>query len=146
MEECPWIERYCIYSFDNYWAWMFYKDGSITPAGQVYRDHRSTFAYDSKYTKTPSWWAPSAKTPALETRYNEVDQTITVQAGMSGPKLEETLQNAPSLFGARRAYTCGHFPQSFEYSSVGGWTVTRGAGQNSTYYGTIADIVLSLTR
>lgn len=75
--------------------------------------------------------------------FNETDQTITVQAGMSGPKLEETLQNAPNLFGAKRAYTCGHFPQSFEYSSVGGWTVTRGAGQNSTYYGCITDIVLS---
>ncbi len=75
--------------------------------------------------------------------FNEVDQTITVQAGMSGPDLERTLQNAPSIFGAKRQYTCGHFPQSFEYSSVGGWTVTRGAGQNSTYYGTIADIVLS---
>ena len=75
--------------------------------------------------------------------FNETDQTITVQAGMSGPKLEETLQNAQKLFGAKRAYTCGHFPQSFEYSSVGGWTVTRGAGQNSTYYGTITDIVLS---
>lgn len=75
--------------------------------------------------------------------FNEIDQTITVQTGMSGPKLEETLQNAPKLFGAKRAYTCGHFPQSFEYSSVGGWVVTRGAGQNSTYYGTIADIVLS---
>lgn len=76
-------------------------------------------------------------------KFNEVDQTITVQAGMSGPKLEETLQNAPALFGAKRQYTCGHFPQSFEYSSVGGWVVTRGAGQNSTYYGTIADIVVS---
>ncbi len=76
-------------------------------------------------------------------KFIEVDQTITVQAGMSGPKLEETLQNAKTIFGAKRAYTCGHFPQSFEYSSVGGWTVTRGAGQNSTYYGTIADIVLS---
>lgn len=75
--------------------------------------------------------------------FNETDQTITVQAGMSGPKLEETLQSAPKLFGAKRAYTCGHFPQSFEYSSVGGWTVTRGAGQNSTYYGPITDIVLS---
>lgn len=75
--------------------------------------------------------------------FNEVDQTITVQAGMSGPCLEETLHNAPKLFGAKRAYTCGHFPQSFEFSSVGGWVVTRGAGQNSTYYGTIADIVLS---
>ncbi len=75
--------------------------------------------------------------------FNEEDQTITVQAGMSGPELEKTLNNAPELFGATRKYTCGHFPQSYEYSSVGGWVVTRGAGQNSTYYGTIADIVLS---
>ena len=62
---------------------------------------------------------------------------------MSGPDLESVLNRAKELFGAKRAYTCGHFPQSFEYSSVGGWVVTRGAGQNSTYYGTIADIVLS---
>ncbi|MEG2158871.1 MAG: FAD-binding oxidoreductase, partial [Clostridia bacterium] len=75
--------------------------------------------------------------------FDEMNQTITVQAGMSGPKLEETLNNAEKLFGAKRAYTCGHFPQSFEYSSVGGWTVTRGAGQNSTYYGKIEDIVIA---
>ena len=75
--------------------------------------------------------------------FNETDQTITVQTGMSGPKLEETLNQAEKLFGAKRAYTCGHFPQSFEYSSVGGWVVTRGAGQNSTYYGCITDIVVS---
>ena len=75
--------------------------------------------------------------------FNETDQTITVQAGMSGPDLENTLQDAVKKLGAKRAYTCGHFPQSFEFSSVGGWVVTRGAGQNSTYYGTIADIVLS---
>lgn len=74
--------------------------------------------------------------------FNEIDQTITVEAGISGPKLEETLNNAIKNFGAKRAYTCGHFPQSFEYSSVGGWVVTRGAGQNSTYYGTIQDLVL----
>lgn len=74
--------------------------------------------------------------------FNETDQTITVEAGMSGPGLEETLNNAVRKFGAKRAYTCGHFPQSFEHSSVGGWVVTRGAGQNSTYYGCIQDIVL----
>ncbi len=75
--------------------------------------------------------------------FNEIDQTIKVQTGMSGPQLESHLNNAMSEFNACRAYTCGHFPQSFEHSSVGGWVVTRGAGQNSTYYGTIADIVLS---
>ncbi|MEG0691753.1 MAG: FAD-binding oxidoreductase [Oscillospiraceae bacterium] len=74
--------------------------------------------------------------------FNEKNQTITVEAGMSGPKLEQTLNDAVSLLGASMAYTCGHFPQSFEYSSVGGWTVTRGAGQNSTYYGKIEDLVL----
>lgn len=75
--------------------------------------------------------------------FNETDQTITVQAGMYGPALEKILNHAQESLSAKRAYTCGHFPQSFEYSSVGGWVVTRGAGQNSTYYGKIEDIVLS---
>jgi len=75
--------------------------------------------------------------------FDEVDQTITVQAGMWGPELERTLNQAPKILGASRTYTCGHFPQSFMHSSVGGWTVTRGAGQKSTYYGKIEDIVLS---
>lgn len=75
-------------------------------------------------------------------KFNEVNQTITVEPGMSGPKLEETLNNAVNLFNAKRRYTCGHFPQSFEYSAVGGWVVTRGAGQNSTYFGKIEDMVI----
>jgi alkyldihydroxyacetonephosphate synthase len=75
--------------------------------------------------------------------FNEVNQTITVEPGLYGPELEKILNAAPALFGAARAYTCGHFPQSFEFSTVGGWAVTRGAGQNSTYYGKIEDLVLS---
>lgn len=74
---------------------------------------------------------------------NEINHTVTVEAGMSGPQLEDLLQHAVEKLGAKRPYTCGHFPQSFEYSSVGGWIVTRGAGQNSTYYGKIEDMVLS---
>ena len=75
-------------------------------------------------------------------KLNEIDQTVTVEAGMSGPKLEDLLQNAVAKLGAKRNYTVGHFPQSFEYSSVGGWIVTRGAGQNSTYYGKLEDMVI----
>jgi alkyldihydroxyacetonephosphate synthase len=75
-------------------------------------------------------------------KFNEINQTITVEAGMSGPKLEEILNNSKQLFNAKRAYTCGHFPQSFEFSVVGGWVVTRGAGQNSTYFGKIEDMVI----
>ena len=60
-------------------------------------------------------------------QFNEINQTITAEPGMTGPELK-TLNNAPAL-NAKRAYTCGHFPQSFEYSCVGGWVVTRGAGK-----------------
>jgi len=74
---------------------------------------------------------------------NELNQTARVQPGMFGPAYEEDLNNAPDRFDTDLAYTCGHFPQSFEYSTVGGWVVTLGSGQASTYYGDAYDIVLS---
>jgi alkyldihydroxyacetonephosphate synthase len=75
--------------------------------------------------------------------FNETNHTITVQAGMWGPELERILNHAPETLHASREFTLGHFPQSFEHSSVGGWVVTRGAGQNSTYYGKIEDMVIA---
>ena len=75
---------------------------------------------------------------------NEVNQSVTVQAGMLGPAFESVLNNAPQLYSAKRAYTCGHFPQSFEYSSVGGWFVALGSGQQSSYYGDAVDMVLAV--
>ncbi|MFY9399575.1 MAG: FAD-binding oxidoreductase [Desulfomonilia bacterium] len=74
---------------------------------------------------------------------NEKNQTARVQPGMFGPAYEDALNNAPERFGTARRYTCGHFPQSFEYSTVGGWVVTLGSGQASTYYGDACDLVIS---
>ncbi|MEZ4566469.1 MAG: FAD-binding protein [Desulfobacterales bacterium] len=62
---------------------------------------------------------------------NELNQTATVQPGMFGPAYEEALNNAPKKFNVKHRYTCGHFPQSFEFSTVGGWVVTLGSGQAS---------------
>jgi alkyldihydroxyacetonephosphate synthase len=62
--------------------------------------------------------------------------TVTVQAGMRAPALERYL-------GAR-GLTLGHFPQSFEYVSLGGCAATRSAGQASTGYGAIEKMVLGL--
>ncbi|HEY4451479.1 MAG TPA: FAD-binding oxidoreductase [Solirubrobacteraceae bacterium] len=61
-------------------------------------------------------------------------RTVTVQAGMRGPALERELAGA--------ALTLGHFPQSFEYVSLGGCAATRSAGQASTGYGAIEEMVL----
>ncbi len=74
---------------------------------------------------------------------NELNQTARVQPGMFGPAYEGALNQAPERFGCKRRYTCGHFPQSFEYSTVGGWIVTLGSGQASTYYGDACQIVFS---
>ncbi len=74
---------------------------------------------------------------------NETNQTARVQPGMFGPAYEDALNHAPERFGTERRYTCGHFPQSFEYSTVGGWVVTLGSGQASTYYGDAKDLVFS---
>ena len=76
-------------------------------------------------------------------RLNPMNQTVTVQPGMLGPDFEAALNDAPNLYNTKLRYTCGHLPQSFDSSTVGGWIVTRGAGQNSTYYGKIEDLVIS---
>lgn len=77
--------------------------------------------------------------------FNEANQTITVECGIMGPALEEVLNSAPDRFNARHAYTCGHFPQSFEYSTVGGWIAAKGSGQQSSYYGDAVDLVMGQT-
>lgn len=67
---------------------------------------------------------------------DEESLTATVQAGVFGPDLEEKLQAS--------GFTLGHFSQSFEFSTVGGWVATRSAGQQSTGYGRIDDNVFGL--
>jgi alkyldihydroxyacetonephosphate synthase len=67
---------------------------------------------------------------------DEQNLIATFQAGVYGPHLEAQLK--------KYCLTLGHFPQSFEYSTLGGWVVTRSAGQESTYYGKMEDMVVSL--
>ena len=72
-------------------------------------------------------------------RVLEVDArslTATLEAGLRGPAAEAEL--------AGHGLTLGHFPQSFEYSTVGGWVATRSAGQASTGYGRIDELVEGL--
>ena len=67
---------------------------------------------------------------------NDKDLTVTVEAGVNGMNLERAL-NA-------KGYTGGHIPQSLYTSSVGGWIAHKAAGQFSTKYGKIEDIVMGM--
>lgn len=67
---------------------------------------------------------------------DEVSLTATVQAGVRGPQVEAALH--------RHGLTLGHYPQSHQQATVGGYVATRSAGQASTGYGRIDDKVLAL--
>ncbi len=62
--------------------------------------------------------------------------TATVQAGIRAPALDAHL--------AKHGLTLGHFPQSYRYVSLGGCAATRSAGQASTGYGAIDEMVLGM--
>jgi alkyldihydroxyacetonephosphate synthase len=68
---------------------------------------------------------------------DEVSGLVTVEAGTFGPELEAYVN--------QRGWTVGHFPQSFDLATVGGWLACRGAGQYSNRYGKIEDIVRGLS-
>jgi alkyldihydroxyacetonephosphate synthase len=70
----------------------------------------------------------------------EVDDAsllVDVRAGTYGQAMEETLRSDHGL-------SLGHWPQSIALSTVGGWVACRGAGQYSTRYGKIEDMVVGL--
>ncbi|MBI5179992.1 MAG: FAD-binding oxidoreductase, partial [Nitrospirae bacterium] len=62
---------------------------------------------------------------------------VTAQAGINGQILEDKLNE--------KGYTLGHFPASIYCSTLGGWLSTKAAGQLSTRYGKIEDMVVAIT-
>lgn len=66
---------------------------------------------------------------------DETSLLATVEPGLLGSEFEAALNEA--------GYSMGHFPQSIALSSVGGWVATRAAGQFSTKYGNIEDMLVA---
>jgi alkyldihydroxyacetonephosphate synthase len=65
-----------------------------------------------------------------------VSMTAVLQPGMRGPAAEAAL--------AERGLTLGHFPQSFEFASIGGFAVTRSSGQSSAGFGRFDEMVVGM--
>jgi alkyldihydroxyacetonephosphate synthase len=65
-------------------------------------------------------------------QFDETSRLATFGAGIAGPDLEAELR--------ARGCTLGHFPQSFELSTLGGWIATRSSGQQSLHYGRIEQL------
>lgn len=67
---------------------------------------------------------------------DEASGLVAAESGIRGPLLEEAL--------SAKGLTLGHFPQSWEFSTLGGWIATRAAGGLSNRYGRIDDLVVGL--
>ncbi len=66
---------------------------------------------------------------SLLRRLDDRSRLAAFGAGIKGPDLEAALRT--------HGFTLGHFPQSFEFSTLGGWVATRSCGQQSLGYGRI---------
>jgi alkyldihydroxyacetonephosphate synthase len=76
-----------------------------------------------------------ARLNALE-QLDEESRLATLGPGLRGPEAERLL--------ADRGYTLGHFPQSFEYATLGGFAATRSSGQASAGYGRFDEQVMAI--
>jgi alkyldihydroxyacetonephosphate synthase len=68
---------------------------------------------------------------------DDVSRTATLQPGLRAPECERLLNE--------RGWTLGHFPQSFEWATIGGFAAARSSGQASAGYGRFDEMVLGLT-
>ncbi|MCZ6828298.1 MAG: FAD-binding oxidoreductase [Gammaproteobacteria bacterium] len=68
---------------------------------------------------------------------DEVSRAARIEGGIFGPELEAGLKT--------HGYTLRHFPQSFEFSTLGGWIATRSGGHYASLYTHIDDLVESMT-
>ncbi|MFD7435969.1 FAD-binding oxidoreductase [Streptomyces sp. NPDC059861] len=89
---------------------------------------------------------PGGRTPfvALDLRHmnrlldlDTVSRTATLEPGLRAPEAEALL--------AGHGFTLGHFPQSYEWATIGGYAATRSSGQASAGYGRFDEMVLGLT-
>ncbi|NND74369.1 MAG: FAD-binding oxidoreductase [Ilumatobacter sp.] len=88
---------------------------------------------------TPAFGGVILDTTALAgvVSVDAVSGIVEVRPGTFGPDLERVLNGEHGL-------SVGHFPQSFDLATVGGWVASRGAGQYSTRYGKIEHMVVGL--
>ncbi len=69
-------------------------------------------------------------------KVDKYSRTAVIEAGALGPKMEADLQ--------AQGWSLGHYPDSYEYSTLGGWLATRSAGMQSDEYGKIEDMAVAI--
>ena len=138
-------------------CWAACPDVGALPRNAGARSERSSTRLSrptpcsSRSAAAPTSSPPSRRSPARPGRcssvnlgrmsrvleIDEVSGLAHIEAGVFGPDMEDQLK--------ARGWTMGHHPDSFVWSTLGGWIATRSSGMQSDKYGDIADICRGLT-
>lgn len=89
---------------------------------------------------------------------DDKNQTARAEAGIIGQDLEAQVDGHQKVFQVKdpieigilfqlnaKGYTLGHEPDSFEFSSLGGWVATRASGMKKNRYGNIEDLLVHVS-
>ena len=107
LESLDYVERYVPYNDDLWYNKMIYDDGWPTPAGFIFKDYPSSFAYKAEVQYIPDWWKPSLQDVSMTATYdsntnevnfainnpnNDVTDALTVEYSYDGTTWETALE------------------------------------------------------
>lgn len=88
LESLDYVERYVPYNTDLWYNKMIYDDGWPTPAGFIFRDYPSSFAYKAEVQYIPDWWKPSLQTVSMQVSYDSKKNELNF--AVSNPNCDVT--------------------------------------------------------
>ncbi len=88
LETLDYVEVFVPYNDDLWYNRMIYEEGGVTPAGQIFRDYDSDFAYKARQQFEPLWWQPAASALTLKAKLSTDGSAVVLTS--TNPNLDLT--------------------------------------------------------
>ena len=133
LESLDYVERYVPYNNDLWYNNMLYEDGWPTPAGFIFKDYPSSFAYKAEVQYIPDWWKPSLQNVSMTASYNaksnsidfavtnkngDVTDALTVEYSYDGTSWETAYEETGRWKFDNNSYTLSTDAAAFEEGTV----------------------------
>lgn len=133
LESLDYVERYVPYNDDLWYNKMIYDDGWPTPAGFIFRDYPSSFAYKAEVQYIPDWWKPSLQEVSMTATYdnnknelnfvinnpnNDVTDALIVEYSYDGTTWETAYEENARWKFDNNSYTLTTDASAFEDGNI----------------------------
>ena len=133
LESLDYVERYVPYNDDLWYNKMIYDDGWPTPAGFIFKDYPSSFAYKAEVQYIPDWWKPSLQSVTMTANYNaksnsidfavtnnngDVTDALTIEYSYDGDTWETAYQETTRWKFDSNSYTLSADAAAFDEGTI----------------------------